>query len=160
MPLSRRVARFNRLFANHLAGPLFTRLPGFGTVHHRGRRSGNEYRTPVKLFRNGADYVITLPYGADADWVRNVLAAGGCSITSGGARVSVGAPRVITGDGMSGVPAAARRMLARIGATELLALSPLPGQTHETAPDEGPSDAATIARATDLPDHQGGDGAR
>jgi hypothetical protein len=61
MPISRRVARFNRSFANHIVGPVLTRLPGFGMVVHRGRRSGRQYRTPVKVFRRGDDYVITLP---------------------------------------------------------------------------------------------------
>jgi len=55
MSTKRRVARFNRLFANHLFGPLLRRLPGFGTVHHRGRKSGKPYRTPVKVFRRGTD---------------------------------------------------------------------------------------------------------
>jgi deazaflavin-dependent oxidoreductase (nitroreductase family) len=144
MPLSRRVARFNRAFANHLAAPLFTRLPGFGTVHHRGRTSGREYSTPVKLFRNGEDYIIALPYGPGTDWVRNVLAAGGCEITSRGSRISVGTPRVVTDDGRSGVPPGARRVLSRLGATELLTLTPVPGQRHKIVPAEGkPSDVPT-----------------
>jgi len=152
MPMGRRVARFNRRFANRLAGPIFTRLPGFGAVHHRGRRTGTEYQTPVKLFRDGADYVITLPYGASADWVRNVLAAGGCTVTTRGARVSLCSPRVTTSDAMPGVPAAARQLLARIGATELIVLSPLSQRAVAMTPDEGPSDAATIATTSNRAD--------
>lgn len=137
MPLSRRVARFNRLFANHFAGPLFTRLPGFGTVHHRGRRSGTQYRTPVKLFRGGDEYYITLPYGARADWVRNVLAAGGCEITTRGRRTAFDRPRVVTADEAGGVPALTRRILARLEAGEALALSPAAGPPDDPTPAQG-----------------------
>lgn len=76
MPINRRVARFNKAVANHFVGPVLSRMPGFGKVHHRGRKSGRAFTTPVKLFRRGEDIVITLPYGPGSDWVKNVLAAG------------------------------------------------------------------------------------
>jgi deazaflavin-dependent oxidoreductase (nitroreductase family) len=133
MALGRRAARFNRVFGNHLAGPLFIRLPGFGSLHHRGRKSGKEYMTPVRLFRSGEDYVITLPYGPGCDWVRNVLAAGGCELTAHGSRISLGSPRVVADDGTRGVPPRARRFLARIGSTELLALTPVRPQAPNRA---------------------------
>lgn len=41
-----------------------------------GRRSGTIYRTPVLPRRIPDGYEIPLPYGADAHWVQNVLAAG------------------------------------------------------------------------------------
>ena len=126
MPIDRKVARFNRRFANHLVGPLFSRLPGFGKVHHRGRKSGREFTTPVKLFRRGADIVITLPYGPGSDWVKNVLAAGGCEITTRGRRIQVTGPVVFTDDGTTRMPALTRRILSRVEATEFLALTPVP----------------------------------
>ncbi|MER6225860.1 nitroreductase family deazaflavin-dependent oxidoreductase [Streptomyces sp. 900105755] len=125
MPIDRKVARFNRRFANHFVGPLFSRLPGFGKVHHRGRKSGREFATPVKLFRRGADIVITLPYGPGSDWVKNVLAAGGCEITTRGRRIRVTAPVVFTDDGTTKMPALTRRILSRVEATEFLALTPV-----------------------------------
>ncbi|MFG2953238.1 nitroreductase family deazaflavin-dependent oxidoreductase [Streptomyces sp. NPDC048291] len=125
MPIDRKVARFNRRFANHLVGPLFSRLPGFGKVHHRGRKSGREFTTPVKLFRRGADIVITLPYGPGSDWVKNVLAAGGCEITTRGRRIRVTGPVVFTDDGTTKMPALTRRILSRVEATEFLALTPV-----------------------------------
>jgi deazaflavin-dependent oxidoreductase (nitroreductase family) len=54
-------------------------------VVHRGRRSGRRYRTPVLAFRVDDGYVVALFYGADRDWVRNVLAAGGCTLSGAGA---------------------------------------------------------------------------
>jgi deazaflavin-dependent oxidoreductase (nitroreductase family) len=142
MTLSRRVARFNRAFANHLAGPMFTRLPGFGTVHHRGRKTRRNYTTPVKLFRSGDEYIIALPYGTGADWVRNVLADGGCEITAGGERVPVGEPRIVADDGLPAVPAVTRWMLSRIGSNELLVLSQVRDARQRVIADGKPFDAS------------------
>lgn len=124
MSTKRRIAKFNRVVGNRLFGPVLTRLPGFGTIHHRGRRSGREYRTPVRLFRRGDDYVITLPYGRNSDWVRNVLAAGGCDLVTLGRRVRLVRPTLFTDDGQVAVPAFVRKVLSRINSTEFLALTP------------------------------------
>lgn len=140
--LSRRFARFNRAFANHLAGPVFTRLPGFGTVHHHGRRTRRAYATPVKLFRSGEQYIIALPYGPGADWVRNVLAAGGCEITAGGERVRLGGPRIVVDDGLPAVPAVTRWVLSRIGSNELLVLSTEQGARQRVTAEGQPFDAS------------------
>jgi deazaflavin-dependent oxidoreductase (nitroreductase family) len=124
VPIDRRVARFNRQVANHFVGPVLSRMPGFGRVHHRGRKSGREYSTPVKLFHRGDEVVITLPYGPGADWVRNVLAAGGCEITTRGRRTRMVNPTVFTDDGATAMPRLTRRMLSRVDATQFLALTP------------------------------------
>jgi deazaflavin-dependent oxidoreductase (nitroreductase family) len=118
------MARFNRTVANRMIGPAMARMPGFAMVHHRGRRSGREFRTPVKVFRHGADYVVTLPYGARADWVKNVLAAGGCDLMVGRRRVPVVGPRVFTDDGAVRIPRVLRFVLARMKVTTFLALTP------------------------------------
>jgi deazaflavin-dependent oxidoreductase (nitroreductase family) len=94
MSVQRRLARLNQVVSNRLVGRFFALLPGFGAVYHRGRRSGREYRTPVKVFRDGDKYVIALPYGTDSDWVRNVMAAGGCELRVRGRRVPLTEPRV------------------------------------------------------------------
>lgn len=127
MPISRRLAVFNRVFANHIAGPVFLRLPGYGSICHKGRKSGREYRTPVKLFRLGSDYIITLPYGRECDWVKNVLAADGCELVTRGTRIALGHPRLCYDDGQAQVPRMVRAILRRMNATEYLALSPEAG---------------------------------
>ncbi len=106
-------------------GPVLSRMPGFGRVHHRGRKSGRAFSTPVKLFRRGDDIVITLPYGPGSDWVKNVLAAGGCEITTRGQRIQVTDPVIFTDDGMTKMPALTRRILSRVDATQFLALTPV-----------------------------------
>ncbi|MET4672750.1 deazaflavin-dependent oxidoreductase (nitroreductase family) [Streptomyces sp. PvR018] len=124
VPINRRVARFNKAVANHFVGPVLSRMPGFGKVHHHGRRSGRAFTTPVKLFRRGEDIIITLPYGPGSDWVKNVLAEGGCEITTRGRRIKVTAPVVFTDDGSTKMPALTRRILSRVDATQFLSLTP------------------------------------
>ena len=53
-------------------------------IRHRGRHSGREYATPVGAVPVDDGFVITLPYGTRAHWVRNVLAAGSATIVNEG----------------------------------------------------------------------------
>jgi deazaflavin-dependent oxidoreductase (nitroreductase family) len=124
MSIRRRLARFNRVFANRLLGPTLPALPGFGAVLHRGRRSGRPYRTPVMVFRSGELYVLALPYGADSDWVKNVLAAGGCDLRTRGRSVRLVEPRVEENDTRSAVPSVVRWALERLGTTDFMVLKP------------------------------------
>ncbi len=96
MPLSRRVARLNQVVTNRTIGRFADRMPGFGVVHHVGRTSGRPYHTPINCFPDGDDYVIVLTYGAEADWVKNVLAAGGCEIVTRGKRLRLANPHIYT----------------------------------------------------------------
>jgi deazaflavin-dependent oxidoreductase (nitroreductase family) len=49
-------------------------------VRHTGRRSGRPYVTPASARLNGDVIIIPLTFGNQSDWVRNVAAAGRCSI--------------------------------------------------------------------------------
>jgi deazaflavin-dependent oxidoreductase (nitroreductase family) len=122
----RRLARFNQRYANRVVGRVLVHLPGFGLVHHRGRRSGRAYRTPVKVFRSGENYLISLPYGADSDWVRNVLAAGRCELTTGRRTVSLVAPRVLVDPAPAGLPPFVLAVHKRLDVTQHLILEPAP----------------------------------
>jgi deazaflavin-dependent oxidoreductase (nitroreductase family) len=122
MPLPRRLAKFNRVVTNRVFGPLARFLPGFAVVSHVGRRSGRSYRTPVNLFRRGNGYVISLTYGADSQWVRNVLAAGGADIETRGRRLHLVDPEVVRDPAQSPVPKPVRvpLRLANVDAFMLL----------------------------------------
>lgn len=104
MPLPRAVARFNRRLTNRLLGPLAAYLPAFGVVIHRGRRSGRTYRTPVNVFRRPGGFIVALTYGPESDWVRNVLAAGGCTLETRGRTVRLRSPRLIHDETHRSVP--------------------------------------------------------
>jgi deazaflavin-dependent oxidoreductase (nitroreductase family) len=94
---------------------------------HRGRRSGRLYRTPVVAFRVDDDYVISLPYGPDRDWVRNVVAAGSCTLERGGRRVELTRPSVLNrSEGIALVPAPVRAGLRLLRVTRFLRLSTAP----------------------------------
>ncbi len=53
-------------------------------IHHTGRRSGNEYRTPVGAAQTEDGFVVATVYGPDSDWIRNVLAAGPARVEAAG----------------------------------------------------------------------------
>jgi deazaflavin-dependent oxidoreductase (nitroreductase family) len=124
MPLPKRLAHFNRHVTNRLTRHIASWAPGFAIVHHFGRRSGRLYRTPVNLFRDGDRYVFALTYGSDSDWVRNVRAAGGCTVETRRTTVELTAPDLFTDASRSAVPAPVRWVLGRIHVDEFLALTP------------------------------------
>jgi deazaflavin-dependent oxidoreductase (nitroreductase family) len=70
-------ARILRAF-NRLTLPLSgTRwFPLWAVIHHRGRRSGKPYATPIAARRTDGGFLVSLAFGEGADWVRNVQAAG------------------------------------------------------------------------------------
>lgn len=75
------------------AGSRHLRL--YGVIHHRGRRSGRAYATPVVVRATPDGFVIPLAFGEGADWFRNVRAAGGCTIRWNGAAYAVVDPVVV-----------------------------------------------------------------
>jgi deazaflavin-dependent oxidoreductase (nitroreductase family) len=91
--------RFVRPFTARVINPV-TRLfagwlPGFAILSHVGRKSGRTYRTPINVFRRGDHYLFALTYGSDVDWMKNVLAAGGCEMRTRGRDIRLVEPEVI-----------------------------------------------------------------
>jgi deazaflavin-dependent oxidoreductase (nitroreductase family) len=126
MPLPRRIARLNRRFTNRLIGPIARYLPHVGVIVHRGRKTGRLYRTPVNVFSRQGGYVIALTYGR-GDWVRNVVAAGGCLLETGGRAVRLTDPRLIHDEERRAVPAVLR-VVGRLGnVSDFLELSSVHG---------------------------------
>jgi deazaflavin-dependent oxidoreductase (nitroreductase family) len=128
MALPRSIARFNSRATNRFTRLFAGRLPGFGIVSHVGRRSGRTYRTPVNVFRDGERYVIALTYGAESEWVKNAMAAGGCALRTRGRTVQLTDPRIVTDSGTSLMPAAIRPILSLIRVTEFMVMKPRPRQ--------------------------------
>jgi deazaflavin-dependent oxidoreductase (nitroreductase family) len=122
VPAPRWLARFNRHVTNRILGPLATRLPGFSIVVHRGRKSGRIYRTPVNVFRTPGGYVMALTYGPDTEWVRNVLANGGCTIETFGRSMRLTRPRLVHDNRRRLVPPPVRVALALLRVSDFLEL--------------------------------------
>ena len=52
------------------------------------------YQTPVNVFATEDGYILALPYGRDTDWVKNVLAAGGCELRTRGRAIRLTSTRL------------------------------------------------------------------
>jgi deazaflavin-dependent oxidoreductase (nitroreductase family) len=105
--VTRAIARFNNWVTNPIQRLWAPHLPNMAVVEHRGRKSGNDYRTPVMAFVGDDELVVVLNYGAGSDWVRNVQAAGSAGILHRGKRYRLIDPRVVPID-TPGLPAALR----------------------------------------------------
>jgi deazaflavin-dependent oxidoreductase (nitroreductase family) len=123
MPAPRRIARFNKDFTNRLTLRVAGYLPGFAIVSHVGRKSGRPYRTPVNAFRSDGGYIIALTYGAQSDWVKNVLAAGSCELQTRGRRVHLFEPIIVTDESKGWAPLPVRLILGLIDASQYMRLS-------------------------------------
>ena len=73
MPLPRWVAHANKRFTNRFVEPIVRWFPGFAFIHHHGRATGHDYRTPVTVFATEDGWIVALTYGPGADWAQNVL---------------------------------------------------------------------------------------
>jgi deazaflavin-dependent oxidoreductase (nitroreductase family) len=123
MPAPRWVARANKIGLNRITNFVAPWAPGWAVVVHRGRKSGATFRTPLWAFRRGDRYVIALTYGSSADWVRNVLAAGGCELETRRRRYQLSAPRLYRDESAADMPPFIRFMLRNvIKAPEFLSL--------------------------------------
>jgi deazaflavin-dependent oxidoreductase (nitroreductase family) len=96
----KRVRDTIRRASKHLLNPLTLPMVGRGldmyaVIQHRGRRSGRLYTTPVLVEPITSGFVIPLTYGTEADWYKNILAAGSCTIIWGGDKYAVGEPEII-----------------------------------------------------------------
>jgi deazaflavin-dependent oxidoreductase (nitroreductase family) len=114
-----------------MMNPVFRRVapraPGFGLIVHRGRKSGQEYRTPVNVFPNGNDFIVALTYGRESEWVRNVLANGGCTLVTRGQSIPLTQPKLIHDTSRQTVPGHVRPMLGLLKVNDFLELQRVGG---------------------------------
>jgi deazaflavin-dependent oxidoreductase (nitroreductase family) len=122
------VAAFNLAVTNRITSRFADRLPGFGILTHVGRKSGGVYRTPVNVFRVPEVFLIALTCGRESEWVKNVLAAGGCDLATRGVRYLLSAPTIVHDPTRRRFPLPVRIVLWLIGATDFMRLSTLQSQ--------------------------------
>src|SRR5215208_3465198 len=120
-----RLARFNRRLPNRVIRTFAgRRLSPVALMVHQGRRSGRQYRTPVMPLPLGDGFLVSLPYGPERDWVRNVVAAGRCTLLRGGRRFELADPRLLDAAGAAPLlPAALRPALRAVPRIRFMRLS-------------------------------------
>ena len=111
---------FTMTFVNPVTRRFAGWLPGFAILTHPGRRSGRMYHTPINVFRRGEHSLFALTYGSDVDWVKNVLAAGGCTMRTRGHDVRLVEPELIVDHGLRLMPSPVRWMGRLNRVTEIL----------------------------------------
>jgi deazaflavin-dependent oxidoreductase (nitroreductase family) len=97
-------------------------MPLYGVIHHRGRRSGKAFTTPVVVRPTPDGFVVPMPWGESTDWFRNVRAAGGCLIRWKGRDYALVQPEVIDSSAAKEAFGAQSAALARFGITRCLQL--------------------------------------
>jgi deazaflavin-dependent oxidoreductase (nitroreductase family) len=117
------VAAFNVAVTNRITSRLADRLPGFGILKHVGRKSGRIYRTPVNVFRVPEGFLIALTYGRESEWVRNVIAAGGCQLETRCVQYQLSAATIVHDPTQRRFPLPVRIVLRLIGANDFMQLS-------------------------------------
>ena len=96
-PRARRIVRFAARFANPLTLLIAGRrwMPILGVIHHRGRKSGRMYATPLGMRPLGDSFVMPRTFSDHAAWYLNVKAAGWCVVTYKGRDYTLIEPQVI-----------------------------------------------------------------
>jgi deazaflavin-dependent oxidoreductase (nitroreductase family) len=88
------------MFHKHVTNRFVLRSAGrresrYAILRHVGRRSGKAYATPIVAYPVDHGFLIALPYGPGADWLRNLQAAGWATIQLQGVTSTVGHPEVL-----------------------------------------------------------------
>jgi deazaflavin-dependent oxidoreductase (nitroreductase family) len=104
-------------------------------LEHRGRRSGALRVTPLLAEPIREGFIMTLPYGKDADWAKNLLHAGEGILRHHGVRYRVGNPRfVAVAEAPPETPLLLRGITTALGLDEFLRVDVLPSLTAEIPP--------------------------
>ena len=126
MPALHFLRPYTTRFFNPVSRRFAGQLPGFAILVYVGRRSGRTYRTPMNVFRRGDDYVFALTYGSDVQWVKNVVAAGGCELVTMGRTVRLTDPQLLCDPKQRIMPLPVRLFLRLMRVTEFLTMRAAP----------------------------------
>jgi deazaflavin-dependent oxidoreductase (nitroreductase family) len=116
------LAKINIAFTNRITGLFAGWLPAFGILTHVGRKSRKVYRTPINVFRASNGFIFALTYSSQSEWVKNVLAAGGCELKTRGKKYHLSSPNVVHDPTRRRFPFPVRIVLRIVGADEYMEL--------------------------------------
>jgi deazaflavin-dependent oxidoreductase (nitroreductase family) len=117
------LAKINIAFTNRITSIFAGWLPCFGILTHVGRKSGKVYRTPINVFQASNGFIIALTYSSQSEWVKNVVAAGGCKLKTRGKNYQLSAPKIVRDPTRRRFPIPVRIVLRIVGADEYMELS-------------------------------------
>ena len=80
----------------------------------------------MNVFRATEGFLIALTYGRESEWVRNVLAAGGCELETRHVLYQLSAPTIVHDPARRRFPLFVRIVLRLIGANDFMQLSTSP----------------------------------
>jgi deazaflavin-dependent oxidoreductase (nitroreductase family) len=124
--LIRAVARMVNPLVLRIAGR--RHMPVLGIVHHRGRKTGRRYATPLGVRpAAGGGFVIPRTFSQASHWYQNIRAAGWCVVTYQGVDHTVAGP-VLVGRAAAGpaYPRYERLALRLLGINEFVRLTEAP----------------------------------
>ena len=81
---------------------------------------GPHLHLPINVFERGEHYIFVLTYGSESQWVKNVLAAGGCEIRVRGRDVRLVEPELIMNPPWELLPRPVQLIERLAGVTEFL----------------------------------------
>ena len=121
-PVLNAIRRFNRNVGNPRQMATAGSPGAYASViRHVGRTSGQEYETPIGAIATEEGFVVALPYGANADWLKNLLASGSANIVDEGSTYRVDQPEVVAmAEAIDDFPPKERRMLRMFGVDKSL----------------------------------------
>jgi deazaflavin-dependent oxidoreductase (nitroreductase family) len=114
------LAKINIAVTNRITSLFAGWLPGFGILTHVGRKSSKVYRTPINVFRASNGFVIALTYSSQSEWVKNVVAAGGCELKTRGKKYQLASPNVVHDSTRRRFPFPVRLVLKLVCADEYM----------------------------------------
>jgi deazaflavin-dependent oxidoreductase (nitroreductase family) len=128
-PRARRVVRFFARLINPLTLLIAGRrwMPTVGVLHHRGRKSGRMYATPLGIRPLGDSFYMPRTFSETAAWYLNVKASGWAVVTYKGREHTLVDPQVV--DYATAAPAFPRYELLQfrlIGINEYLRMREAP----------------------------------
>jgi deazaflavin-dependent oxidoreductase (nitroreductase family) len=116
------IRRFNRDVTNpHAMETAGTPGAYASVIRHVGRATGQPHETPVRATATDEGFLIALPYGTRADWLKNLRASGSATIVDQGSAYEVDQPEIIPmADVSSRFPSLDQRTLSRFGVDQCL----------------------------------------
>ncbi len=103
--------------------------PGLGWWFTRVAVLGEAIQPPVNVFRTPTGVRIALTYGADSQWVKNVVAAQGCTLRTQGHTLTLSEPRIVHDPERTSIRPLERRVLGMLAVDDFLDLT----EYHESA---------------------------